>query len=311
MPIDNKTVSGLVRNYGFDLIGFSEAKELDLEFERLKDWLANGYHAGMSYMQRNQEKRRDVNKILSSAKSVISLAMSYYTPEKYSEENIKGKVSRYAWGNDYHLIIWDKLNKIIIDLKEKDLSFEAVSYVDTGPVMDKAWAVRSGLGWLGKHTNVINKEIGSWFFIASIITNFQFEYSNPLEDYCGSCTACIEACPTDAIVKEYVLDSNKCISFLTIENKENIPEKFEGQFENWLFGCDICQEVCPWNIKFSKVTSIEEFNPKDGNKEIDLGRVVGMTEEDFEQRFSSSPIKRSKLFGLKRNAEFLLSKNKS
>jgi epoxyqueuosine reductase len=311
MPIDNKTVSSLVRNYGFDLIGFSEAKELDLEFERLKDWLDNGYHAGMSYMQKNQEKRKDVKKILSSAKSVISLAMSYYTPEKYSEENTKGKVSRYAWGKDYHLIIWDKLDKIIIDLKEKDISFEAVSYIDTGPVMDKAWAVRSGLGWLGKHTNVINKEIGSWFFISNIITNFQFEYSNPIEDFCGSCTACIEACPTDAIVKEYVLDSNKCISFLTIENKENIPKKFENQFENWLFGCDICQEVCPWNIKFSKVTSIEEFNPKDGNKEIDLGRVVGMTKEDFKQRFSSSPIKRTKLFGLKRNAEFLLFKNKS
>jgi len=177
--------------------------------------------------------------------------------------------------------------------------------------MDKAWAVRSGIGWLGKHTNVINKKIGSWFFIANIITNWEFECSNPIEDFCGSCTACIDACPTNAIIKEYVVDSNKCISYLTIENKQNIPEEFKSQFENWVFGCDICQDVCPWNIKFSKFMPTKEFHPEKGNREFNLDDVLNLTKTEFDKRFSVSPIKRAKLSGLKRNAEFLLSKNES
>lgn len=307
--LDNRLVREIVKGYGFDLVGFAEATDLDIETRRLTEWLHQGYHAGMNYMQRNQDKRKDVKRILRSAKSIISLGINYYTPGKHSEENHKGKVSRYAWGKDYHLVIWEKLDKIITNLKEKEPSFEAASYVDTGPVMDKAWAVRSGLGWLGKHTNVINKEIGSWFFIANIITNWQFEYSNPIEDFCGSCTACIDACPTDAITKEYVVDSNKCISYLTIENKKNISEEFKGQFENWLFGCDICQDVCPWNLKFSKVTSIKEFYPEKGNKEFELDDVLNLTKKEFDKRFIISPIKRAKLSGLKRNVDFLLSKN--
>lgn len=290
-------------------MGFTEAKELDNEIKRLTEWLDRGYHARMSYMQRNLNKRKDIKEILSFARSVISLGMNYYSPEKHSEDKAKGKVSRYAWGKDYHFVIWEKLDKIIDHLKQKEPSFEAISYIDTGPVMDKAWAVRSGLGWMGKHTNVINKEIGSWFFIANMITNWEFEYSDPLEDFCGSCTACIDACPTNAIVNEYVLDSNKCISYLTIENKKNIPEEFKGQFENWIFGCDICQDVCPWNLKFSKATSIKEFYPEKGNKELQLDEIFSLTKKEFDKRFAVSPIKRAKLSGLKRNAEFLLAKN--
>ena len=306
MLLNNAFVGDLVRSYGFDLVGFAESKELDIEIERLSEWLDHGYQAGMTYMQRNLDKKKDVKKFLSTAKSVISLGINYYSPDKYSEQDNRGKVSRYAWGKDYHLVIWEKLDKIIGELKHKEPSFEAASYVDTGPVMDKAWAVRSGIGWLGKHTNVINKKIGSWFFIANIITNWEFEYSNPIEDFCGSCTACIDACPTNAIIKEYVVDSNKCISYLTIENKQNIPEEFKSQFENWVFGCDICQDVCPWNIKFSKFMATKEFHPQKGNRELNLDDVLNLTKTEFDKRFSVSPIKRAKLSGLKRNAEFLL-----
>lgn len=311
MPIDNKIVTDIIKLHGFDLVGFAEAKDLDLEISRLAEWLNEGYHAGMGYMTRNLDKRKDVKKILASAKSVISLGLNYYTPEKHSEEKSKGKVTRYAWGKDYHLVIWQKLDSIISELKEEDSSFEAISYVDTGTVMEKAWAVRSGLGWQGKHTNVINKQIGSWFFIANIITNWQFEYLNPIEDFCGSCTACIDACPTNAIVNEYVVDSNKCISYLTIENKKDIAEEFKDQFDNWLFGCDICQDVCPWNIRFSQSTNNAEFFPSKGNNEIDLSELLNLTKEQFEIRFEVSPIKRAKLSGLKRNAEFLLKKSET
>ena len=202
--------------------------------------------------------------------------MNYYTPQEHSEEKDKGKVLRYAWGKDYHLVIWEKLDKIIEEMKDKETSFEAISYVDTGPVMDKAWAVRSGFG---KHTNVINKEIGSWFFIANIITNWQFEYSNPIEDFCGSCTACIDACPTNAIVKDYIVDSNKCISYLTIENKKEITIELKGKFDNWIFGSDICQDVCPWNQKFSQASSISDFKPI--TKEIAFDEILNFDAKTF------------------------------
>jgi len=231
--------------------------------------------------------------------------MNYYTNEQYSPQKDKGKISRYAWGKDYHLIIWEKLEKFESKLKEVDPSFESISYVDTGPVMDKAWAVKAGLGWLGKHTNVINKELGSWIFLVTIITNYEFDYSSPIQDFCGSCTACIEACPTGAIVDEYILDATRCISYLTIENKREISEKFIGKFDDWLFGCDICQDVCPWNIKFSKDSGVQEFYPVNENKEINLDEVLNMDEAEFKDRFKESPVKRTKLKGLKRNAAFL------
>ena len=306
MNLDNNYIISLANKYGFDLVGFSEAEELRNESERLKNWLDKGYNAGMDYMKRNFEKRKNVKKILPDAKSVISLGMNYYSPENYEEKKTTGKVSRYAWGKDYHHVIWDKLDDIINDLKAVEPNFEAISYVDTGPVMDKAWAVKSGLGWLGKHTNVINKNLGSWFFIANVITNWNFEYSIPIEDFCGSCTACLDACPTNAIVQEYVVDSSKCISYLTIENKKEIPDDFKGKFDNWLFGCDICQDVCPWNLKFSSETYCLDFYSKKGNKQINLIEISSMSKNEFEDRFKESPIQRAKLSGLKRNANFLI-----
>ena len=304
MKLTNEIVIKKAKQLGFDLVGFAKAEELTKETSNLKKWLEKKYNAEMKYMERNFEKRNDVTKILNGAKNVISLGMNYYTDEQYSNQKDKGKVSRYAWGKDYHLVIWEKLDELENELKEIDPQFESKSYVDTGPVMDKAWAVKAGLGWLGKHTNVINTEIGSWFFIASLITNYEFDNSSIVVDHCGSCTACIEACPTNAIVDEYVLDSTRCISYLTIENKGGIPEDFKGKFDNWIFGCDICQDVCPWNIKFSEVTLKKEFFPQ--NKEIEVSEVTKMNEEDFRKSFSESPVKRTKLKGLKRNVKFIL-----
>jgi epoxyqueuosine reductase len=302
-PLTNEIVIEKAKLIGFDLIGFAKADTLEKESEQLRIWLDKNYQAGMGYMERNFDKRKDVKQVLPDAKSVISLGLNYYTHNQYSNNKNKGKVSRYAWGKDYHLVIWAMLNELEEELKKIAPDFESISYVDTGPVMDKAWAVRAGIGWLGKHTNVINREIGSWFFIANIITDYEFEYSNPIPDFCGSCTACIDACPTNAIVQEYVLDSNKCISYLTIENKGEISEEFRDKFDNWLFGCDICQDVCPWNQKFPVETLIKDFQPL--NKELHLDEVEEMNEEEFREQFKNSPVKRAKLSGLKRNASFL------
>jgi len=303
MKLTNEIVIEKAKQVGFDLVGFAKADELKNESKNLKEWLDKDYQAGMDYMERNFEKRKDVKQILPQAKSVISLGLNYYTPDQYSNDKIKGKVSRYAWGKDYHLVIWSMLDELEAELKQFDPKFESISYVDTGPVMDKAWAVQAGIGWLGKHTNVINREIGSWFFIANIITNYEFNYSVPIPDFCGTCTACIDACPTSAIVQEYVVDANKCISYLTIENKQEISEEFKGKFDNWLFGCDICQDVCPWNQKFPIETLIKDFHPK--HKELNIDEVIEMSEEEFKIKFKTSPIKRAKLNGLKRNASFL------
>ncbi|MFO7525169.1 MAG: tRNA epoxyqueuosine(34) reductase QueG [Ignavibacteriaceae bacterium] len=310
--LTNQIVTSLSKEFGFDLVGFAKAAPLSEEAQKLELWLDKGYQAAMGYMEKNVHKRKDVKEILPEAKSVISLAVNYYTDHQYSNEKSKGKtclpagkVSRYAWGKDYHLILWEMLADFEAKLLELEPELKTLSYVDTGPVMDKVWAVKAGLGWMGKHTNVINKEIGSWIFLANIITNYEFEYSEIITDHCGSCTACIDACPTNAIVEEYVVDSNKCISFLTIENKGEINPEFKGKFDNWIFGCDICQDVCPWNIKFAEETSIKEFHPVEGRTEFEVEEIIDMNEDEFKEKFSLSPVKRTKLKGLKRNAEFI------
>ncbi len=301
--LTNQIVIEKAKQVGFDLVGFAKADLLIEETKKLESWLEKGYQASMNYMEKNLHKRKDIKEIFPSAKSVISLALNYYTPEIHSIENDKGKISRYAWGKDYHLIIWQKLDELETVLKELEPELITLSYVDTGPVMDKAWAVRSGIGWIGKHTNVINPEIGSWFFISTIITNYEFDCSKVITDHCGTCTACIDACPTHAIVQEYVVDANKCISYQTIENKEEIPIELKGKFENWIFGCDICQDVCPWNQKFSQNSWISEFHPV--IKELSYNEVMSLDNQTFKERFAESPIKRTKLKGLQRNAKFL------
>jgi len=307
MKLTNELVIQKAKATGFDLVGFAKVVELKVETDNLEQWLKNGYQAGMKYLEQNGEKRKNVSKILSSGKSVISLGVNYFKDEHHSQNDSNGKISRYAWGKDYHLILWAMLDELEEELKASDPGFESISYVDTGPVMDKAWATRAGIGWLGKHSNIINREFGSWIFIANIITNSVFDYSEQIPDFCGSCTTCIDACPTDAIIADYIVDSNKCISYLTIENKSEIPEKFNGKFDGWLFGCDICQDVCPWNKKFSTETYIKDFlHPK--NKEMNLEEVLKINETEFKEKFKLSPVKRSKLKGLKRNAEFLIKK---
>ncbi len=301
--ITNQQVIHFAKELGFNLIGFSSAHKLEKETLQLNNWLNLGYQASMNYMERNIDKRMDVTNILPEAKSVITLALNYYYPDEHSNLAGNGKVSRYAWGKDYHLVIWDKLELLEEELKKLYPDFKCKSYVDTGPVMDKVWAANSGIGWMGKHSNIINREFGSWFFIANLITNCQFEYGKPIEDYCGSCTACLDACPTNAIVQPYLVDANKCISFLTIENKGEIAQEFKGRFNNWLFGCDICQDVCPWNKKFEQPTFERYFHPI--NKEFSLTEILELDEQSFKEKFEDSPIKRAKLSGLKRNAEFL------
>jgi len=286
---------------GFTKTGITSYRKLFKETDYLTQWINDGKNADMNWMSKSIGKRNDPNLVLEEVKSIISLAYIYDTPFRHEER--LPKISRYAWGKDYHLIIWSMLNELELELKKVDPAFKSISYVDTGPVMDKAWAVRSGIGWLGKHTNVINREIGSWFFIANTITNYDFNYSDPIPDFCGTCTACIDACPTNAIVQEYVVDANKCISYLTIENKSEISAEFKGKFDNWLFGCDICQDVCPWNQKFPVETLIIDFHPQ--NKELTLNEVIEMNEEEFKEKFKISPVKRGKLTGMKRNALFL------
>lgn len=305
MVITKEFVENSARKLGFDLVGFAEATELTTESERLAQWLTGSFNAGMKYMSDNTEKRRDVRSILPGAQSIISLGMNYYTGYRHgnADPDSGGKVSRYGWGRDYHLVMWEKLEILKEMMQQADPSCEMVYYVDTGPVMDKAWAVRAGLGWMGKNSNVISRRIGSWFFIATVITNCGFSASAAETDHCGSCTRCIDACPTNAIIQDGVIDANKCISYLTIENKHEIDESFSDSFDGWIFGCDICQEVCPWNVKFASDCGKKEFEPVSPFLKFD--EIASMTNSEFRRRFSESPISRARLKGLRRNAAFL------
>lgn len=301
--------SEIIKKYaydlGFDLVGFTGYEKLSLEIERLTNWLENGYNATMQYMQKNIDKREDPKLILDDCKTIISLGMNYYQKVEYQPE--KPKISKYALGKDYHLVIWNKLEILLSKLKELRPELKYYYNVDTGPVMDKVWAERSGLGWMGKNSNIINPKKGSFFFIATIFINEKIDY-NPLkiDDHCGTCSKCIDACPTNAIVQPYVIDSNKCISFLTIENKsDEINEKFKNKMENWAFGCDICQDVCPWNNKFSDDTKIEDFKEHLISPNIDYDYFENMTNKEFKNNFKESPILRAKLKGMKRNTNFL------
>lgn len=305
MVSNEEFISETARKIGFDLVGFAKFSLLEDEVKNLQKWLDKKYHAEMSYMGKNIEKRKDVRFILSEAKSVISLGVNYFVDNNYDMKKDSGKISRYAWGEDYHFVLWRMLDKLIDTIKANIPEFIGKSYVDTGPVMDKVWAIKAGLGWMGKNSNVINKKKGSYFFIGNIITNLDLKNSEIIKNFCGNCNACIEACPTSAIVEDYVVDASKCISYLTIENKKEIPIEFKNKFQNWIFGCDICQEVCPWNIKFSTQTSIITFK-ENIVKELSFDNIENMTEEEFNCIFASSPIKRTKLKGLKRNKNFLI-----
>ncbi len=288
---------------GFDLVGVAPAEPLLEEGMRLAEWLTRGYHATMVWMARNTERRIDPRTIVPGARSVISLGINYYSPDTMTGEDDRGKISRYAWGDDYHLIVGKKLAELWEYLVSLEPDIRGKYYVDTGPVMDKVWAEKAGLGWIGKHTNLISQEFGSWLFLGEIISTLEMEYDIPGQDHCGTCRRCIDACPTNAIVDEYVVDSNRCLSYITIEHREDFPAELKPSTDGWIYGCDICQDVCPWNSKFSRPTAIDGFKPRQENLNPILEEIVRMTQEDFSKRFRNSPIKRTKLAGLRRNAE--------
>lgn len=293
------------RSLGFSRVGIARAEVLTEEGRRLNEWLGRGFHGTMTWMQKDTEKRVDVGRIVPGAKSVISVALNYYVPASYSNADGTGKISRYAWGDDYHIVMTPRIQSLVDCIKSEKPDVRSAAYVDTGPVMDKAWAARAGIGWIGKHTNVITKEYGSWVFLGEIIVDLELEYDEPIADFCGSCSACIEACPTDAIVEPYVLDSTKCISYLTIENRGEIPEQLKPKLANWVYGCDICQDVCPWN-RFQQPTDEIAFRPREENIDPDLQALSEIAEEEFSRRFRRSPVKRTKRAGLVRNAKAVL-----
>ena len=290
---------------GFAGVGIARAEKCSGEFAHLEEWLKRGYQGSMRWMERNGSKREDPSAIVPNARSVVSVAMNYYTDTQHATDPGDGKISRYAWGDDYHFIMEERLDRLQAFLIKEVPGSNCRRYVDTGPVMDKAWAVRAGVGWLGKHTNVITREYGSWVFLGEIITDIHLVADQPIEDFCGTCTACLDACPTGAIVEPYLVDSNKCISYLTIEHRGTIPGDLSPKFENWVYGCDICQDVCPWN-KFQKVTTNESFRARPDNVAPPLEELASMPQEEFSKRFKRSPVKRTKLQGLRKNAKAVL-----
>jgi epoxyqueuosine reductase len=264
----------------------------------------------MRWMARDPELRTDPRKLFTAARSVIVVALNYYTPEKHTDDPATGKVSRYAWGDDYHDVVGEKLRALLAWIQSEVPEAQGKACVDIQPMMDKAWAARAGLGWIGKHTNLITTDYGSWVFIGELLLDLELEYDHEIvEDHCGSCTLCIEACPTDAITEPYVLDSNKCISYATIELRAvELPPAVAENLEGWFYGCDICQDVCPWN-RFEQATSEERFLPREGNVHAELSAVAALTPESYAKRYRGSAMKRAKLGGLQRNARSLLGKH--
>lgn len=289
---------------GFSKVGIARADALSDEGARLNEWLNRGWHASMQWMGKNAEKRMDPSRVVPGAKSVISVAINYFTPQEHSEDPKHGKISRYAWGDDYHSLVTKRIQTLFECIIQLAPDTHGRYYVDTGPVMEKAWAARAGIGWQGKHSNIITKEFGSWVFLGEIITTLELDVDEPMEDFCGSCTACIDACPTDAIREPYVVDSNACISYLTIEHRGEIAESLGKKFDHWVYGCDICQDVCPWN-RFQQPTEKSEFFPREHNIAPLIDYLRTMTQEEFSQQYKNSPIKRTKREGIIRNADVI------
>lgn len=293
------------KRLGFSYVGVAKAQALDTEAKRLEEWLKNDFHGKMSYMENNFEKRLDPTKLVPNSKSVVTLMFNYYT-EKTQKDEVAPKISKYAYGKDYHLVIKDKLKLLLNFLNEEIGEVNGRCFVDSAPVMERQWAEKAGLGWTGKNTLLINPKAGSYFFLAELIIDLELQSDSPMKDYCGTCTRCIDACPTEAIsANGYLLDASKCISYLTIELKDDqLPEEFRGKMKNYMFGCDICQEVCPWN-KFSKPHSEPDFEPHPKLLEMKKTDWEEITEDVFREIFRKSAVKRTKFRGLKRNIDFL------
>ena len=292
------------KELGFDSCGISQAKELTAEARYLESWLNQDRHGKMNYMLNHFDKRIDPTKLVDGARSVISLSFNYYTEQKQADPDAP-KIAMYALGQDYHIVVRERLEKLLEYIRSEAGAVNGRCFVDSAPVLEKAWAQRSGIGWIGKNTNLLTKRQGSYFFLAEIILDLDLEYDSPVKDYCGSCTRCIDACPTQAIYEPYKLDASKCISYFTIELKDQIlPDEYRGKFENWMYGCDICQQVCPINSQ-AEPHQVSEFEPLSEVLDMSRSDWDALSEDAFKRLFKHSAVKRTKYSGLKRNIEFL------
>lgn len=300
----SKLIKAEAARLGFMFCGISRADFLEKEAPRLENWLKNGYQGKMAYMENHFDKRLDPRMLVKGSRSVISLALNYYTEQQQSDPEAP-RISKYAYGADYHDVIKAKLRELLHTMQEQVGDVSGRAFVDSAPVLDRAWAARAGFGWIGKNSNLINKKTGSFFFLAELIVDLDLQYDSPDDrDYCGTCTRCLDACPTEAIVAPQVVDGSKCISYLTIELKDELPAEFKGKTENWMFGCDICQDVCPWN-RFSSPHNEPSFEPNADLLGMSRADWEEITEDVFKKVFKGSPVKRAKFAGLKRNIEFL------
>lgn len=290
------------KRLGFLSCGISKAEFLEEEAPRLENWLSNNYHGQMNYMENHFDKRLNPTLLVEDAKSVISLLLNYYPSEIQNEESYK--ISKYAYGKDYHFVIKEKLKELLHFIQTKIGDVSGRAFVDSAPVLDKAWAAKSGLGWIGKNSNLITQKVGSFYFIAELIVDLDLEYDHATTDHCGTCTACIDACPTEAIVAPYQVDGSKCISYFTIELKDNLPQEMKSKFDDWMFGCDVCQDVCPWN-RFSQSHNEPLFNPNPELLSFSKKDWEEITNDTFNKIFKSTAVKRAKFEGLKRNITFL------
>lgn len=299
-------IKAKARELGFDFCGVARAEFLEEEAPRLERWLNQRYHGQMSYMANHFDKRLDPRLLVDGAQSVVTVLLNYYPDpaDRLPEGEADYKLSKYAYGTDYHYVLKDKLKDLLHYIHDEIGEVNGRAFVDSAPVMDKVWAKRSGLGWIGKHTNLLNRQMGSFFFIGELILDLALEPDGPVADYCGTCTRCIDACPTDAITEPYVVDGSKCISYFTIELKEAIPDEVKGTFNNWAFGCDICQDVCPWN-RFARPHQTPDFRPSDELRQLTNRDWEEITQEVFNELFRRSAVKRTKLTGLQRNLRFL------
>ena len=300
----SKALKNAAVKLGFEACGISTATELTNEKSRLQEWLNRGNHASMGWMENHFEKRVDPRNLVEGAKSVVSVIQSYYHPFEPTDNPSIGRVSRYAWGDDYHLVMKKKLFALLEWLNENAGGANGRVFVDSAPMMDKVWAAKAGLGWIGKHTNLISEQHGSWFFIGELVVDVELDPDQPVLDHCGSCTRCLDACPTDAITEPYVVDANLCISYLTIEHRgPDLPQDVADKHGNWIFGCDICQEVCPWN-KFKTESQESRYLPREGVLDTDLQTWSELSQEEFSEYFRQSAVKRTKLDGLTRNVHY-------
>ncbi|MGD1805767.1 tRNA epoxyqueuosine(34) reductase QueG [Dapis sp. BLCC M126] len=300
-PINSSQIKQKALELGFNKVGIASANEIGSEINRLQRWLNKGYQADLEWI--TNPKRQDLKRVMPEVKSVICVALNYYTPHQHSENSKIGKISRYGWGRDYHKVVHKKLKALANWLKEQENEILTRYYVDTGPVMEKALAERAGLGWIAKNSNLITREYGSWVFLGEVLTNLELTSDRPHTEHCGSCTRCLEACPTNAIVEPFVVDANLCIAYHTIENRNpKLPENIKSNLKGWVAGCDICQDVCPWNQRFAQETNIDEFQPYPDNLAPELTELAKISKEDWNRQFPASALRRIKPEMLQRNA---------